>query len=759
MPQVIRIAVVRDGQQGSARTFRKGAIRIGRDPANDLVVGDRFVSRRHGEIRLSSEGVVYESCATTNATAVLRGGVVIPVDATSGGRVHLADGDELLFGSGGNRIHLQIRLIQEGDSGTTRPSALEFDVGNSIDVTLAEVVERLSASFDRIALLALHEHASSLAPEDDEATLMARFSATVLRVFGQANNVSIFEGGPAPGEFRLVYSSDRTGRSPVVALSRTVRDRVLDRREALTFTANDAGFDLSQSLKVHDVQAGMCAPMWNGSAITGLVQVDRRGTAVGGFDRRDLEVLVVLAKQLVLALQNARLQAGLRSTVRDLRKAQSEMEKLAFFDPLTGLANRRLLRDRLDQAVRGAQRGGQNVALMYLDLDNFKHVNDALGHDAGDALLRRVAAALKSCVRAQDTVARIGGDEFAIVLADVNGAEGARTVAQKILEMLRAPIALAGRDVVAGTSIGISLAPQDAGDAGDLLRNADAAMYRAKKHGRGHFQFHSGDMNERSAEQLRLEGELRGALARGEFVPHFQPIIALADGRIAGVETLVRWEHPGRGTLGPREFLPAAEQIGLGGDIAARVLADACAVMRRLQGADPARLRLSVNLSARQLRREGLPELLGAGLRECGIEPACLELDISERVLADNPEGGVARIRELKNLGVRLAVDDFGAGFSSLGLLRRVEIDTLKLDGSFVAGIPADPAAAQVAAAAIAMAHTLRMAVVAKNVESQAQAAFLREAGCDFAQGYLYAEALCESALQDWLRATAPSGG
>ncbi|MCB1741637.1 MAG: diguanylate cyclase, partial [Gammaproteobacteria bacterium] len=455
---MIRIELVEHGIPTEARAFDQPAVRIGRDPNNDMVVAQPYVSARQGEIRVRSGEVVFQGRATTNPTLLRRHGRLTTLDADSGYRTALRDGDELLFGDDRQAVHLVVHLDARASLLAPPPAAVErawpaissspptlslqpmaaldaasldtvidsecdlttddglVEVGTSLDVSVTGMVEELYSGFDRDALLALHQHAAGINTRDDERTLLANFSQSVFGLFRSVDHVSIFVCRPGGQTFAPLYACDRIGETQAQPLSRTVRDRVLSQREALTFTINETGFDLSDSLKASGVRAGMCVPMWDGERLIGLIQIDRRGQIRHFFNRHDLEVLVVFTKQLVLALENVRLQAGLRESVRSLEATQAEMERLAFFDPLTGLSNRRLIRDRLQQAIKTALRSHQSVALLYLDLDQFKRINDSLGHESGDRLLLAVANRLNACVRGQDTVARIGGDEFAVLL-------------------------------------------------------------------------------------------------------------------------------------------------------------------------------------------------------------------------------------------------------------------------------------------------------------------------------------------------------
>ncbi len=433
---------------------------------------------------------------------------------------------------------------------------------------------------------------------------------------------------------------------------------------------------------------------------------------------------------------------GVGEDVTVLKETQEEIVKLAFYDPLTGLENRRLFRDRLEQAIKGAHRSGKSVALLYLDLDQFKRVNDTLGHDAGDALLIKVADRLRACVRQEDTVARIGGDEFTLVLSEVEGTVGASTVARKILQVLGQPNKLSAQEVVVTTSIGITLAPDDGVDAEVLMKNADLAMYRAKEQGRNNYQFFTDEMNKEVSERLLLENELRGALMREEFVLYFQPMVSLDDQQVIGMEALLRWQHPLRGVILPNDFIRVAEETGLIVPLGEWVLRNACRQARALQKNGLLPGRVAINLSVRQFREPKLLDTIREALAETGLEPCWLELEITESMIMENLEEGIEILNRFKALGLSVSIDDFGTGYSSLSYLRRLPVDNLKVDSSFVQDIPRDINDVEITAAVIAMAHKLQLKVVAEGVESFEQLDFLRQNRCEYGQGYLFSRPL-----------------
>jgi len=424
--------------------------------------------------------------------------------------------------------------------------------------------------------------------------------------------------------------------------------------------------------------------------------------------------------------------------ISDRVETQAQMEKLAFYDPLTGLENRRLFRDRLEQGLKHVKRSKQTMGLLFLDLDQFKRINDTLGHDAGDELLCTVAHRLRECVREEDIVARLGGDEFTILLADIKNAEDAGLVARKILHALREPIELSSQEVTVSCSVGITVAPEDSMNASVLMRNADLAMYRAKDQGRNNFQYFTDDMNIESLARMSLENELRVAVSNEDFVVVFQPQVDLDKGTICGFEALVRWRHAQVDLIPPDRFIPVAEETGLIVKVGEIVLRQACHQMRELQKSGITGQTVAVNLSARQFRDSNLVRMISDVLNQTGLEPRWLELEITESMLMDNIDQAISILTELKALGVTIAIDDFGTGYSSLSYLTQLPVDKLKVDRSFVSNLPDSPRHTAITTAIIAMAQRLHLQVVAEGVETQSQATFLRSHQCHILQGYLY---------------------
>jgi len=436
---------------------------------------------------------------------------------------------------------------------------------------------------------------------------------------------------------------------------------------------------------------------------------------------------------------------GYRGTGRDItvqKQVEEQIRHMAHHDALTQLPNRALLYDRIGQAVAQAQRNREALALLFIDLDRFKTVNDSLGHPVGDRLLKAVGERLMACTRGSDTIARIGGDEFVVLLADLNQPEDARHVAQKVLDSLSEPLMIDGHELKVTPSIGICAYPHDGEDVETLMRNADTAMYYAKQMGRNNYQFFTQAMNDAAQERLVLENDLRHALERGEFTLHYQPQLDLKTGGIIGFEALVRWLHPQRGMVVPSQFIPAAEETGLIGPIGEWVLREACSQARVWHLAGHQQLQVSVNCSAQQFQHEGLVETVGRILRETGLPANRLDLEITESVIIQRSEEVIARFQAFDDMGVRISIDDFGTGYSSLSYLKRFAIHQLKIDQSFVRDISSDPDDAAIVSAIIAISHSLGLNVVAEGVETAEQLAFLRSLGCDAAQGYYFSKPL-----------------
>jgi len=438
--------------------------------------------------------------------------------------------------------------------------------------------------------------------------------------------------------------------------------------------------------------------------------------------------------------------------ITDQKRLESELSHQAFHDSLTGLANQALFRDRVDHALARATRDRDNLAALFIDLDEFKTINDGVGHTAGDELLVAVADRLRGCLRTSDSAARLGGDEFAVLLEDVGPEREAEEVAERIIASLRQPFTISGHEVVVSASIGIAFAgPGTTCD--QLLRSADLAMYTAKRRGKSRFEIYRAEMHAAALDRLEIEAALRRGLDRSELRLHYQPVVALATGRIVGVEALVRWQHPERGLLQPEAFIPLAEETGLIGELGRQVLATACAQVRRwqIEHSDYPRLGVSVNVSPRQLHTDELLEDVGGALRQSGLSSADLILEITETAMMHDTEMTIQRLRALQATGVRLAVDDFGTGYSSLSYLQRFPVEILKIDRAFVAAIDVDAHEISLAPAILSLARTLHLRAVAEGVETSVQADALATLGCELAQGYYFSEPVDAAALGELL--------
>ena len=441
--------------------------------------------------------------------------------------------------------------------------------------------------------------------------------------------------------------------------------------------------------------------------------------------------------------------------ISELKATQRQLEALATKDALTALPNRLYFRDQLERLLAQSQRDPQQFALLFIDLDNFKSINDSLGHAAGDDVLQQTAKRLSECVRETDTVARIGGDEFTIILPQIRSARGPEVVAGQVLKALAAPFTVAGNEHFLNASIGIALYPADGASADTLLRNADTAMYRAKENGRGCYIYFEERMNVAARARVNLERELRRAIEQGEFRLCYQPKLDLRSGRIAGAEALLRWDSPDRGPRAPMEFIPLAEETGLIVPIGEWVLREACRQYAAWHSEGIALPHIAVNVSARQFKQKEFVETIGSIIRAAGIAPQCLELEITESLLIDSISGVEETLDELTSMGIALSLDDFGTGYSSLAYLRRFPLKTVKIERSFVADLGTSADAGAIATAIIAMAHALGKQVVAEGVETNKQAALLTRMKCDHIQGYHYSRPLPPTEFAQFFASTA----
>ena len=479
------------------------------------------------------------------------------------------------------------------------------------------------------------------------------------------------------------------------------------------------------------------------------------------------------ARPVQLHLTQFRTSAGEQVIVRVLdgterADAQEKLRHMANYDSLTGLPNRALFRDRLSQSMARAQRSGQVMALMFLDLDRFKVVNDDLGHEVGDRLLQHVGRTLTQCLRNVDSVAhesaephtlsRLGGDEFTVIIEDVGSAEDAAHVAQRMLDALNEPFVVDEEEIVVSASIGISLYPTDDVDLDSLIRHTDMAMYRAKSLGRSTYSFFSDDLSAAVTARVSLEGSLRRAVERQEFVLQFQPKADLRSGQVTGVEALVRWQRPGHGLVAPDRFISVLEDTGLILPVGAWVIRAACEQLAAWDRLGLPPMRLAVNLSARQSRHLYLASLIEDSLRENSIDPKRLEIELTESLLMEDNEATRAMLESFRRIGVRLAIDDFGTGHSSLSYLKRFAVDTLKIDRTFIHSLPDNDEDAAICAAIIAMGRSMKMSIVAEGVETPEQAQLLRELGCDEMQGFWLGKPMAGSDFAAWFVAQRRAG-
>ena len=456
--------------------------------------------------------------------------------------------------------------------------------------------------------------------------------------------------------------------------------------------------------------------------------VDRTTMPISAIAAAGLVGSAIIALGVVLAVLEDQREAAAEAT--------SQVEHLAYYDTLTGLPNRSLFGDRLAVALTHAARHHYKLAVLFLDVDRFKQINDSLGHTMGDRLLRTVASRIRAAVREEDTVSRFGGDEFTILIHIIGKIEDAGKIAQKILDSLKAPIIIDEREFVVTSSVGVSIYPIDGTDGETLIRNADTAMYRSKELGGNTNQFYAASMNRKAVEALEVENGLRRALTQDEFVLYYQPLVDVATGTVFGLEALIRWNHPQLGLLRPDRFIPAAEESGLIIPIGRWVLREACRQANEWHRRGH-KVVVAVNLSGRQFQDPDLIRQIRDALDAANLRPEYLELEITEGYAMQDVEKAIQTLRQLKALGVRIAIDDFGTGYSCLSYLKQFPIDTLKLDGSFVRDLAA-PEDAQIALGVIALAHSLKLKVIAEGVETIGQMAFLREHACDRLQGYLF---------------------
>jgi diguanylate cyclase (GGDEF)-like protein/PAS domain S-box-containing protein len=490
-------------------------------------------------------------------------------------------------------------------------------------------------------------------------------------------------------------------------------------------------------LKELELRSYMCAPIIVRDKVIGAITF-LAGETERRFDQEDLKLAQELARRAALAIDNAKLY--------------QEAQALAFHDTLTGLPNRKLLSDRLIQTIKQAHRNTEGLGILFMDLDRFKNINDTLGHSIGDDLLKETALRLTKCIRDEDTVARIGGDEFVILLNNTHSARDAIKVARKVLKAMSPVFTIDGRKLHVTTSIGIALYPSDGEDAPALLKHADTALYRAKEAGRNNYQLYDKTMGIETSEKLRLENELRLALDNNELIMYYQPIVDLRTGLISQVETLMRWEHPTLGLIYPNEFIPIAEETGMIVNMSGLIFRQVGRQLVKWQKMGLGQFRAAINLSGRQFMQPNMVDRIDAYLKEVGLAPEFVELEITESLAMKDIGITIQKLTQLRNLGISISVDDFGTGYSSLNYLKKLPIHSVKIDRSFVQNCIDDSQDAAIIQAIISLAHSLDLKVCAEGVETQEQKDFLNELGCDLMQGYLISRPLSPNDFTKFLR-------
>ena len=516
---------------------------------------------------------------------------------------------------------------------------------------------------------------------------------------------------------------------------------------------------LRDHLTAINIEEALAVPIQSGGEMLGAIAALRGPGSPPLVDKDSLaERLAGMADQAALAFEKVRLLEHEREAVRRLQRDEQRIKQLAYLDALTELPNRRHFSEALEACLQGAQAEGRQLALLFCDLDRFKNVNDSMGHHKGDELLKVAAARLQGCIRDTDTLARLGGDEFTLLLNGIEGAEDAAAVAERVVAAFQDPINLDGQELFLSASVGVALFPEDGKDAQTLLKNADTAMYGAKVAGRNNQLRYAPAMNARARQLLELEADLHEAVRSGHLVVHYQPQVLSGTGEVVAVEALVRWNHPRRGLIGPGEFIPLAEERGLIGAVESCVLFEAAEQCKRWADSGLAPVRVGVNLSAHQFRGTNLLELVTDVLQRTGVCPALLELELTETAAMQEPERVAEILSELRQLGVELALDDFGTGYSSWTHLKHFPVGRLKIDRSFVSGLPEDRYDAAIASATIDMAHLMGMGVTAEGVETASQAEWLTARGCDLLQGFLYCKPQPAAEITELLQRAADQG-
>ena len=582
----------------------------------------------------------------------------------------------------------------------------------------------------------------------------------LVAALGTARSISLARARQRKEDAQRAYRVATEGGNEGFYMFNAVRDaqdRIVDFE---IVDCNERGADFYGISKAQLVGARLSA-LYSGSYFDELVGTFRDAMA-SGFQEEEIRTPRESRLQMQWARRRlVRSGSALAVTMQDITErklAEERIEFLAQHDPLTHLPNRVLLRDRFEQAMAGAHRERDGLAVLCVDLDNFKHVNDTYGHAMGDQLLIEVVSRLRRCIRETDTICRQGGDEFIVIASQFGGIGALSQLAQGIVDAVSEPANIGTHTLNTTASVGISVFPSDGGDFDTLLRNADTAMYQAKAAGRNSYCFFTEKMNADAHERLRLQTQLRQALPRRELLLDYQPQIDLLSGRVIGMEALIRWQHPELGIVSPARFIPLAENSGLIVPIGEWVLEEACAQARAWLDRDAPPLTVAVNISAVQFQRGTLVETLGRALDRAGVPPGVLELELTESVLLQDLDSAFSTIRDLKALGVRLSIDDFGTGYSSLNYLKRLKVDKLKIDQSFVRDIATSADDLAIVRSVIQLGKTLQLRVIAEGVETSDQLDFLKRNGCDEGQGHYFCRPLPPAALTEWLGASPHAG-
>jgi diguanylate cyclase (GGDEF)-like protein len=629
-------------------------------------------------------------------------------------------------------VHVSYKIERNGDAAIIRL------VGTMQDITERKLAEHTQIRLNR-ALKLLSECNTTLVHATEESKLLSEICSLIVEEGGYlmawvgfaehdaAKNVSVIaQYGDVKnylGSLKLSWADTQEGRGPT---GTAIRTSLTDVNQ--DYQTNPRMVLWREAALASGYRSSIALPLNSAKHVLGALTIYAGEADV--FGEEEVKLLEELANDLAYGIATLRTRA-------EHEEAEKQLEFLAHHDILTKLPNRLLLRDRFEQAMAQANRAHSGVAVMFLDLDNFKQVNDTLGHNYGDKLLVRVVERLRGCLRDADTISRQGGDEFVILLPNLRDLAIISGIAQHIIECFSDPFEIDGYSINTTFSVGVSLYPDDGVEFDTLLGNADIALYQAKDSGRDTYRFFSEKMNIDAQEQLQLQGQLRNAVKNQEFILHYQPQIDIASGHIVGTEALVRWQHPELGLIPPGKFIPLAERSGLVIPMGDWVLNEACRQARIWHDKGHA-LMMAVNLSALQFKRGNLLETVTHALKRSGLPAELLELELTESILLQDVDVAIKTLRSLKDMGVKLSIDDFGTGYSSLSYLKRLAVNKLKIDQSFVRDLAADPDSAAIVRAIIQLGHTLQLTVIAEGVETDAQLTFLRNYGCDEAQGYLY---------------------